>query len=283
MRLIFLLLLVLPIGLSAQSRKSKKSYAKGTLYGSIGFNRNAYSKSTIYYSGPGYDFNMSKTKAEDSPMGFANAFNSPLKNQYNFDLGYYINSNWALNLGIDHQKYQLLQGSAALLNGTINPGTDTVSNLNGDYSNSIFVIDTATFNYRNQGVSNIRFSIFRTDQWYAFGKKDWLAFSSILGLNLGAIATKNDFTFAGKKDIGTNSLSGFSASATVGMRFEFFRHLFVQTSGTGGYMQQFRVATRNSEPNAMIKQKFAYATFETSIGFFLYVRPTNSCNSCPHW
>lgn len=282
MRLIFLLIFLLPFSLSAQSgkRKGKVSNSRGTLYGAVGFNNSWYSKSTINFIGPGYDFSMKGSKATDlqnyslSPIGIT---------QYNLRLGYYIRNYFGLSIGFDHMKYQMIDKNNVLLSGTINPGIDTSTDLSGTYLNQSFITDSNTFNYRNYGLNYIHVKLSRTDQWYAMGQNDWLAFSTDLGASLGAVMSNTDFTFAGKKDYRTSALSGFGAGAYAGIRIEFFRHFFFQTGVTGGFIKQFHVRTEESEPNAYAKHTVGFTQLETTVGFLLYVRPTNDCNSCPHW
>jgi hypothetical protein len=67
------------------------------------------------------------------------------------------------------------------------------------------------------------------------------------------------------------------------MRFEFFKYLFLQPTFGSGYIQQLNVNTRSNEANSLAKQKYVYTNANISIGFLLYIRPTNSCDSCPHW
>lgn len=282
MRYVFLICLLLPFFSEAQSgkRKSKVSNSRGTLFGNVGFNQSWYSKSTINFFGPGYDFSMKGVKAQDDP---SYDFSTVGLVQYNARLGYYFRNFFAISIGFDHMKYGMLDKNNVLFSGTVNPGIDTVTNFSGTYLNESLTTDSNTFDYRNYGLNYINLKLSRTDQWVRTGKNDWFAISSDLGIGLGAILSSTNFSFAGKKDAQTSSLSGFAVSGYAGARFEFFRHLFIQTGFTGGYVGQLHVRTQENEPNAFAKQKFAFAQFETTIGFLLYVRPTNDCNSCPHW
>jgi hypothetical protein len=282
MRYVFLIFLLLPFFSEAQSgrRKSKVSNSRGTLFGNVGLNQSWYSKSTIKFVGPGYDFSMKGVKAQDDTSYDFYQFGLV---QYNARIGYYFRNFFAVSIGLDHMKYGILDKNSILLSGTVNPGIDTVTNYSGTYLNESKIIDSSKFDYRNYGLNYINLKFSRTDQWVKTGNNDWFAVSSDLGIGLGAMLSSTNFSFAGKRDYQTSSLSGFGVSAYAGVRFEFFRHLFVQTGLTGGYIGQFHVRTQESEPNAFAKQKYGFAQFETTIGFLLYVRPTNDCNSCPHW
>jgi hypothetical protein len=61
--------------------------------------------------------------------------------------------------------------------------------------------------------------------------------------------------FAGKQDLVTKSLSGYGLSVHGGLRLEFFRHFFVQTDFSGGFMHQIHVRTRAAEHSAFAHQK----------------------------
>jgi hypothetical protein len=188
-------------------------------------------------------------------------------------------------MGFDHMKYSLTDKNEVLLSGTINPGIDTVTNWNGTYSNAAVVTDRNAFNYgQTKGLNYLKAEFVKTDRWYEAGKNNWFVASTNLGLGLGAILSTTNFTFSGITNTTSSSyLTGFAISAQVGVRLEFFKHVFIQSSLSGGYMQQMRVPTRNNQPNAIAKQNFGFTSIENALGFLLYIRPTNDCNSCPHW
>jgi len=268
--------------------KPKVSYARGTMFGSWGYNRSWYSKSTINFIGPGYDFSLAGSKATDqpTPFSFGSYFNPKLLTvpQYNLRLGYYIRNHYALSLGYNHMKYVFADQNQVLLSGDINAGIDTVTDWSGSYNNESITTDRNKFHYENaNGLNYVHLQLSRTDALYKGGKNDLFVLSLNAGIGLGALASYNDFKFAGKEDLATFSLSGFGVSAHAGLRLEFFRHFFIQSELSGGYMHQAHVRNRLNEPNAYAKQKFGYASFSNAIGFLLYIRPTNDCNSCPNW
>jgi hypothetical protein len=279
MRLLIFIFLT-PFMLNAQSRKTKSSYAKGTFFGSIGYDLNAYGKSKVNFSGPGYEFDLEgvKGKAENG-IDFSNLGLLQYKGQF----GYMIANNWGLSLNYNRMNYRIPSGNQVLLTGTINPGVDPVTNLNGTYLNQPLTIDTATFSYSNKAVRFYHLDVCRIDTWIGGRSSDKFALSSVFSFGAGAVSSKNDFTFGGKSDVATSSISGFGLTAGLGFRFEFFDYFFIQPTFGGGYIQQLDVNTRINEPNALAKQKYTFANANLSIGFLLYLRPTNSCDSCPHW
>lgn len=288
MRLVVVVLILLPFLASAQKRKPKVSYSRGTLFGYVGYNRSAFSNSTISFTGPGYDFSLKGVKGEDDPTKFSPAVQlNPLQfttAQYNVRLGYYIRNHFAISIGFDKLKYVMADQNQVLLSGTINPGVDPVNGWSGTYTNQSVTTNQSTFDYRNAGGLNyIRLELSRTDQLLKIGRNSWFALSTNGGIGLGGLYSNTAFNFGGKSDYGTTSFSGIGVSGHASIRLEFLRHLFIQSGFSGGYMHQMRVGTNTNEPNATAKHRFAYGSFETVLGFLLYIRPTNDCNSCPNW
>lgn len=270
----------------AQKKKTKNSYAKGTLFGYWGYNRSIYTKSNIRFVGYGYDFEMKGAVARDNPYPLSWAYFDPKRitvPQFNARVGYYYKDHWAISFGYDHMKYIFAHNNHVKISGNIDEGIDTVTNLSGSYDDYDFITDRSTFHYENSdGLNYLRVELTRTDQWFATRNKNF-AISSNIGLGTGGILSFNDFTFAGRKDMRTISLSGYGLSGHLGARLEFFKHLFLQANASAGFMHQVKVKTRPNDPSAFARQMYGYGELDVVIGFLLYIRPTNNCNSCPHW
>lgn len=288
MRILLLIAIFIPlIGVSqSKMKKPKRSDARGTFYGYWGYNRDFYTKSDIRFIGPGYDFTLLGSSASDNPERFSfNSYFNPNKitvPQFNTRVGYYFRNHWAASFGYEHMKYIFDDKNEVLLSGEINPGVDPASNWSGTYNNVPVVTDRALFHYENSnGLNYLRLSVERTDNLYQIG--NWFMLSTNAALGFGGLLSFNDFNFAGQFDRVTISLSGIAYSAHAGLRFEFFKHFFVQPQLSGGMMHQMHVRTRANDQNSYAKQNFGYLMFDTSVGFLLYLRPTNDCNSCPNW
>lgn len=284
--LLIFISLVLTAPVYAQKKKTKNSYARGTLFGYWGYNRSFYTKSNMQFVGSGYNFEMKGVAAHDNPEKLSWVYIDPSRitiPQFNARLGYYFRDHWAVSFGYDHMKYIFADNNHVLLSGTIEPGIDTVSNLSGTYDNVPYTTDRTKFHYENSdGLNYLRIELTRTDQWYST-RNGKFAISSNLGMGAGGILSFNDFRFAGIDDRRTISLSGYGISGHLGARFEFFKHVFLQTNVSGGMLHQTHVKTRPLDASAYAKQLFGYIEFDTVIGFLFYIRPTNDCNSCPHW
>ena len=286
-QLLVLILILTPLFTEAQhrSRKSKVSYARGTLYGHWGYNRAGYTKSNIRFVGPGYDFTVAGATAYDRPEKLGSAYVDPKRftvPQFNVRLGYYFKDHWAISAGYDHMKYVFADKNHVLLSGSIDPGVD--DNWEGTYNAEPVVTDQKDFHYENtNGMNYINIRLMRTDMLFNVGANEWFALSTNVGVGAGTIFSENDFTFGGKKDVFTNSISGYGLSGYLGLRFEFFRHVYLQPSFGGGFLHQTKVRTRPNDPSSFARHAFGYIEFNTVLGFLLYVRPTNSCDSCPVW
>lgn len=287
--IVSILLLALPFTVSAQKNKNKVSHAQGTLFGYWGYNRSAYTKSNIRFQGPGYNFIMQGAVAHDnpSPLGSGDYFDFQKITvpQFNARIGYYFRNHWAVSFGYDHMKYIFAHENDVLLSGTIDDGVDqTPHNWNGEYVSEPITTDRNYFHYENSdGLNYLRFELTRTDLLISLGDKGQFGVSSNFGISAGSILSFNDFTFGGVKSRRTVSMSGYGVSAHAGLRMEFFKHFFIQGQFDGGFHHQLKVKNRINDPSAFTKHAYGYGAFDTVIGFLFYVRPTNSCDSCPVW
>jgi hypothetical protein len=288
MKIISLFLLIfISVNLHAQMNKrpKKTSVNKGTLFGYWGYNRSAYTKSDLRLIGQGYDFTLQGATAHDNQSHkfseYVDLGNITVP-QFNGRIGYYFKNNYAISFGYDHMKYIFDDGNSVLLNGTINAGIDTA--WSGNYNNVPVTTNREHFHYENSnGLNYLHFEVMRSDILLRTANTKF-AITSNYGIGAGGILSFNDFNFAQKKDMVTISLSGYAMSAHLGLRFEFFNHFFLQAEGSGGFMNQVHVRTRNKDPFAYAKQKYGYVMGHLTAGFFVYIKTAkNGCNDCPNW
>ena len=268
--------------------KTKHSAAKGTLFAYWGYNRTAYSKSNITFVGPGYSFKMKGARAHDnqSPFSFENYF-SPANlsvPQFNARIGYNFKNHWAVSLGYDHLKYIFADKNNVLLSGNVTPGIDNVTGFSGVYNQAPIITNRNTFHYENSnGLNYIRLEFSRIDQLFSLGVNKWFALSTSAGAGTGVILSISDFDFAGKKDSVITSLSGVGISTHAGLRFEFFKHFFIQPNVSAGFMYQSRARTRREDIGAYATHHFGYLEANLTFGCLFYIKPVNGCDKCPQW
>ena len=283
--LIFISFLIFLPFLGASQKTSKDSQAKRAMFVYWGYNRSFYTDSKISFFGPGYDFSLAGVQATDRPSPDFITYVDPSTltvPQFNARIGFNFKKKWALSFGYDHMKYVMVHGPRYLLSGRINPLIDPISNWSGDYNAESITTDESTFHYENtNGMNYIRAEISHLDKLVRASNA--FAIYSVSGLGAGLVLNYNDFTFAGEKSMTTLSMSGVGASAHLGIRFEFFRHFFLQANNSVGFLYQHRVKTRGNDPYAYARQSLGYFQSDIVLGGIFYLRPKDNCNTCPNW
>lgn len=283
--LLFAILFSIPLFAQHRKRnKPKNSDQKGTIYFYWGYNRSGYTKSNLHFVGSGYDFTFEKAKAHDRQKKDIMTYINPTTitvPQFNMRLGYNFMNHYSVSLALDHMKYVMTDNQTVKLNGFIKPGVDPF--WSGIYTHAPTFLSRDHIHYENtNGMNFIRVQFSRIDQWYKTKKSGWFAISTDVGVSGGMILSFNDWTFGGITTNETVSLSGYGFAASVGIRLEFWKHLFVQTNLAGGFIHQTHVKTRPNGPD-YAQQKLGYIASETVLGVMFYIPTKNKCNTCPVW
>lgn len=262
----------------------KISSAKGTFWAAWGYHRSFYTDSDLHIKDSKSDFTLRNAQASDDPGNkFSDYFDfsKSFKPQFNLRAGYYYMDRYAFSLGYDHMKYILDDGNQVLLDGYVD---STLNNAiwSGNYKNKAVVTNRTDFHYQNNGLDYIRLELNRTDKLYQSHSK-YFAISSHFGLGFGVLISKNTYIFPAQNENATTSISGYALTANAGLRFEFFRHIFILPQLSGGSMNQRAVRTDAANDRAIASQKYWYGQRSISIGFFHYFKPSNTCSDCPVW
>ena len=283
--LIFISFLIFLPFFGASQKMNKDSQAKRAMFFYWGYNRSFYTDSKISFFGPGYDFSLAGVQATDRPSPDFITYVDPSTltvPQFNARIGFNFKKKWALSFGYDHMKYVIVHGPTYLLSGRINPLIDPISNWSGDYNAEPVTTDESILHYENtNGMNYIRAEISHIDKLVRASNA--FAIYSVSSLGAGLVLNYNDFTFAGEKSMTTLSMSGVGASAHLGIRFEFFRHFFLQANNSVGFLYQHRVKTRGNDPYAYARQSLGYFQSDIVLGGIFYLRPKDNCNTCPNW
>lgn len=285
---LFLLLAVISNPADAQIRKHqrKRSTNAGTLFLYWGYNRTAYTGSTIHFIGSDYDFTLKGVKATDRQPKFSgdlylNPMNVTIP-QYNFRVGYYFTEKWALSFGVDHFNYVMAPNNEVSLDGHFDMGVDSL--WEGNYQQEPTTIDRNHFHYEHSGGLNyLRLELMRSFDLWEAGDRRQFAITGNVGLNLGPMLTTTNFLFAGEQTNRSTKLSGYGIGANASARFEFFKHVFIQAEGGLAFAHLPGVLTRPNDRNQRAKQAFGLATYNVSLGLMFYIKTKNGCDSCPHW
>lgn len=283
MRFLFLVCACLiTAGASAQMKhKKRKSTAAGTLFFYWGYNRSWYTGSDLRLAGQDYDFTLKGASAHDHPDKFGSAYFNPVTGpQFVGRAGYYFKDKWAISLGVDHFRYVFDNGNNVLLNGFIGNGVD--ANWSGNYSDESITTDSMQFHYENRN-SFIRLEVMRSYDILEVGRYRELVITANIGGGAGPVVSSNTLNFGQERTYSTTSLSGYGLAANGSLRFEFFKHAFIQANTGFGMMHLTHVRTREQDRNQYARQLYGYFTYDISVGLLFYLRPKNACDSCPHW
>jgi hypothetical protein len=266
-------------------RKPKNAYAQGTLDFAWGYNRSAYSSSTIRFVGDAYDFRLRGVKAGDNQTPFSGKYFNPVKftvPQYNVRLGYNFKNFWNLSFGFDHMKYVIRDAQEVEIQGFVNPGADPL--WSGTFGNGQKrTLNASHFQYQNtDGLNYVRLQLSRVIAPFPKLRDGNFSINWVYGVSAGALVSFTDFTFEGYRTERVSSLSGYGLSLHSGLRFIFFKNFFLQGNLAGGIMHQVKAQTRPVS-GSYASHVFTYGAAEGLFGFLFYIRPTNDCNSCPKW
>ncbi len=283
--LVVLVLFSLSFSLNAQRKVSTE---KGTVFVQWGYNRTHYTKSNLRVVGPGYDLTLSGAKAVDRPEAFSvNNYLNPTNltvPQFNLRAGYYYKDKWAISLGYDHFKYVFEDRNQVTLSGQIDPGVDTVSNWNGTYTGEKITTKYSDFHYENtNGMNFIRVELTRSFPLYSPRKNKNFGIVGNVGVSAGTILSVNDFNFLGQFDRVTYSISGYGFSGQSSVRFEFWKHLYLQGGLNTGFIHQLKVRTRPNDASSFARQALGYVEYNVLIGGLFYLKPKGKCDDCPNW
>ena len=224
----------------------QNSLGKGSLYFSWGYNKGWYSKSDLHFKNTSgeynpitgnydsYDFTIYDVKAKDRP-GFKDILKTDLTiPQYVYRLGYYFNNKRDLGIEInfDHTKYVMIDYQTLHVRGMIHGreiDTDTVLSpkdfLKFEHTNG------ANFMMFN-GIKRQRFLV-------SANKKYWL--SGIIKLGAGIVIPKTDVTLFGQRLDNRFHIAGFITGVETGLRFDAFKHVFIEYTAKGTYANYLNV------------------------------------------
>lgn len=288
-RFVCLCLLILtqtPLIAQYSSHKKKHSTNAGSFFFYWGYNRSAYTKTTLHLVGSDYDFKLKGLSASDRPDKFDPDVYLNIARitvpQYNLRAGYYYTDRWAISFGVDHLKYVIDDNNSALLSGFIQPGID--STWSGEYSNFPVVTDRQKFHYENtNGLNFLRFELMRSFDIWETGRSRQFALTANAGLGTGPMLTFNDLTFGERHTIATPSISGYGFAFNGSIRAEFFKHFFLLGTVGTGFAHLTHVRTRPDDRNQYAKQFLGYIECNITAGALFYFRSKNGCDTCPSW
>jgi hypothetical protein len=255
--------------------QSDLQHRKGSLYLTWGYNRAYYNKSDVHFRGENFDFTLHDARAEDMPEKFrSDVYFNPTQftvPQFNFRLGYYFSANTAISLGWDHMKYHLIPTQLVKISGFIDEGVYPLEEYTGRFDRTSILYSPSFMDYHHSdGFNFIRLAIDqRLPLWFSANGKH--AFSFMGSASVGAVMPWTDFTFFGQHHRNKPHLAGYGLSIHAGMRFEFFRHFFIQITAQSGWTNLTDIMLEDDLPSRA-EQKIVFFERAWALGAYIPIK-----------
>jgi hypothetical protein len=121
-----------------------------------------------------------------------------------------------------------------------------------------------------------RLGVFGMDKLYKTNKSKF-AITWLGGISGGSVFSNNSLN-SNIFRFDKNALNGFGATAMAGLRFEFYKRIYLLLEQTGGVIYQ---SIKGENTSIVLNQ--SYTRTNLSVGVFIYERWNESCNTCPKW
>ncbi len=250
---------------TAQQGQSS-SYKKGQFFFNWGWNRAAYTKSTLQMKGADYQLTLHKLTANDrlTPISFENYLQIDRITipQTNMRLGYFIKDNIAVVLALDHMKYVMNQDQVARVTGEINREGVFKKTFNGEMK---ITDDFLTFEHTD-GLNYINIGAEVYKALYK-NKKKTIDISYIYGANVGVLVPKTNVKFLDYERTDRFHLSGFGIEAKNAVQAKFFKHWLLRMEGAVGFIDMPNIILHKTGVQGKGKQNFAFAQLNWQIGY----------------
>ncbi len=247
--------------------QSGPAYKKGTFYAFWGWNKDAYTNSTIHFKGNDYDFTLDKVKASDKQNKWSYRDYLQLDRitipQTNFRLGYFLKDNLAITLGVDHMKYVMDQDQTVDLSGTVRPAYQSMVNPD----NTIKLTPEFLKFEHTDGLNYINSEVEYYRNVYS---KGILRVNGFVGGGAGFLLPRTNATLMGEQRHDAFHLSGFGLSAKLGVNVDLWNLFFLRAEGKEGYINMPDIRTTYSSSDKA-KQAFFFAEFVYAFGFHLHI------------
>ena len=251
----------------AQTKSAFNDKRKGRVMVSWGWNRAAYSKSTIHFKGADYDFTLYHLTAHDRPTTPIN-FNNYLKfsrltiPQTNLHVAYFIKDNLAISFGDDHMKYVMDNDQVAKMKGVITREGKYKGSYNGDM---LVARDFLLFEHTD-GLNYLNFSLEKYFTWY-HSRSNKLIVSGMLGAGTGVLFPKTNVTLLDYERNDRFHVSGFGVAVKAGLLVTLFRNFTFELQNKYGYINMPNIILHKKGIPGRAKQAFTFAELYGTVGF----------------
>lgn len=258
MKRALLALLIGFVSLPGSAQTPDSTATHGSLYISWGYNTERFSKSNIRFfdkSGD-YDFTLHNMQAVDRPAMKHLLRTSLSVPQYSYRLGYYFpHSHWGIEASFDHAKYICYDYQRVRLTGRIE----------GQQYDTDTIVDPATLVHieHTNGANWLLLSaLYRQSLFTSRNGKH--AVYAVGKLGGGTVVPKTDAIVFGYHVDNCFHLAGFAFAGETAVRYEFYKHFFIEPAFKGVFANFNNVITGG---DGLAKHHFWAAEFVTTAGF----------------
>jgi hypothetical protein len=238
---------------------------KGQIYIMWGWNREAYTKSNISFSGSDYGFKLSKVKAHDrfTPISYHNylQLNRMTIPQTNFRLGYFVRNNMALSFGIDHMKYVMDQNQTVKMKGSIQQAGNFKGNYDGD---KVLTEDFLTFEHTD-GLNYLNVEGEKFMRLYHSASQK-CNIDAAIGVGIGLLMPKTNVKLLNYERNDRFHVSGLGVDVKAAIQGTFFKHLVVKLENKYGYIFMPNIILHKKGIVGRAKQNFFFTAIDIMIG-----------------
>jgi hypothetical protein len=227
---VFLFALIAQTGFSKFLSDSSFTSKKGSFYLLWGYNRDAYTKSTIHFQNDGdptrvdefgvYDFTLYNVVAHDRPNFEAihDVINFTIP-QFNFRIGYYFNNkkDWGIEFNYDHPKYVVTDYQTAHIEGTIL----------GHYVNKDTLMDPHFIHFEHSDGANF-IMLMVMKRWKLQTKNGKHNIGFVIKPGIGVVYPRTDVTIFGEQLNNNWKIAGVIGGVEGTIRGELYKHFVVE-------------------------------------------------------
>ena len=253
---------------TAENPEKYTANNKGKFYIYWGGNRESYSESDIRFKGADYDFTIYDVEAHDKPKGLHIDYINPARMtipQTNLRIGYFISNHYNISLGVDHMKYVMYQDRRVNYSGYY----PNAGSYNENPSSNQLTLDERFLTFEHtDGLNYINTEIARVDdisKLFKLPNTDKFQINTLAGVGVGLLFPKTNAKVLTMERHDDFHVSGFGASAKVGLNFTFFKHFFIQAEYKTGYIEMNDIRTTNN-PVDKAEQNFWFVQRLINIG-----------------
>jgi len=215
-----------------------------------GYNRAVFSKSTIHFNGPNYDFTVYDVTGSDRPTKLSWTYVRPgliTIPQYVYRIGFNVTDRVQLSAGLDHMKYVVDLNQTALMSGVIT--ADASTKYQGNYLNVPIVLSPDFLEFEHSdGYNMVSLDVEYNYPFLRFAKNTF-RLNAMGGIGGIFIVAKTKVSVLGYGLDNNWHMSGFTLNAKAGLKLEYKNHLFAIAALRGGYSSLYDVLIHNEAPD----------------------------------